>query len=161
MEKKISKKLHKPAKISKSTHAEKVEKKTPEPVKKYIFAVGRRKTSTARVKVYAQGTGAVRVNGRDLGNYFPTLQLQKLVTDALDASGMLKKVDVVAGARGGGINSQAKAVQLGIARALVKMDLGFKSVLKKHGFMTRDSRKKERKKPGLKRARRAPQWQKR
>ncbi|MDP3741502.1 MAG: 30S ribosomal protein S9 [bacterium] len=128
---------------------------------KYIFAVGRRKTAKARVKLFVGGSGMITVNGRQFENYFPTLQLQKDATDALNTSGLLKKVDVEASTNGGGVNAQAKAIRLGIARALVVLDPAFKTVLKKEGYMTRDARKKERKKPGLKRARRAPQWQKR
>lgn len=139
----------------------KKEAKKPEKKGKYLFAVGRRKTAVAKVKLYPNGTGQFLVNKRTAADYFPTLQLQKDAAKALDAAGFLKTVDVEASAKGGGVRAQADAVRLGIARALVKMDGAIKTVLKKHGLMTRDARKKERKKPGLKRARRAPQWQKR
>lgn len=135
--------------------------KKPEKKAKYLFAVGRRKTATARVRLFPEGSGAFNVNSKVLEKYFSTLQLQKDATRSLDAAGFLKKVDIEARALGGGVRAQAEAVRLGIARALVKMDPAIKTVLKKQGLMTRDARKKERKKPGLKRARRAPQWQKR
>lgn len=135
--------------------------KKPEKKAKYIFAVGRRKTAVARVKLFPEETGVLTINQRPFEQYFPTLQLQKDAVKALDAAGFLKSVNVEASASGGGVAAQADAVRLGIARALVKMDPAIKTVLKKQGLMTRDPRKKERKKPGLKRARRAPQWQKR
>lgn len=135
--------------------------KKPEKKAKHIFAVGRRKTAVARVKLFPAGTGVLTINQRTFEKYFPTLQLQKDAVKALDVAGFLKSVDVEADALGGGVAGQAEAVRLGIARALVKMDPAIKTVLKKQGLMTRDPRKKERKKPGLKRARRAPQWQKR
>lgn len=128
---------------------------------RYISAIGRRKTAQAKIKLYVDGTGEFLVNEREMMNYFPTVHLQKIVTDPANLTGLLKKLNVVAVARGGGVNAQAQAVALGISRALVKSDPALKLVLKKEGLMTRDSRKKERKKPGLKRARRAPQWQKR
>ena len=135
--------------------------KKPEKKAKYFFAVGRRKTAVARVKLFPEGTGAVTINRRAFEQYFPTLHLQKEAVKALDAAGFLKSANIEADVLGGGVAAQAGAVRLGIARALVKMDPAVKTVLKKQGLMTRDSRKKERKKPGLKRARRAPQWQKR
>lgn len=115
----------------------------------------------AKVKLYTEGSGAFSVNGRNLDKYFPGVYLQKAATDPLALTGLLKKVDVEAKAQGGGILAQAQAVSLGAARALVKFNSEFKLVLKKQGLLTRDAREKERKKPGLKRARRAPQWQKR
>lgn len=152
-------------KATKVSHKVAKEKVSPEPIvapkTKYFFAVGRRKTAIARVKLFPGGTGQIKVNKRDILHYFPTLQLQRDATQSLDAAGFLKKVDVDVSANGGGVVAQAQAVRLGVARALVRMDTALKTVLKKHGLMTRDARKKERKKPGLKRARRAPQWQKR
>ena len=138
----------------------------PKPAKtprgpRYIFAIGRRKTAVATVKLTEGGDGSFVVNKKPLAIYFPTLHLQKYATDPLELTGMSKKYSVVADARGGGINSQAQAVALGLSRALVMADQGQRLVLKKEGLLSRDSRKKERKKPGLKRARRAPQWQKR
>lgn len=128
---------------------------------KYHFAVGRRKTAIVSVKLYTEGTGEIKINQRELTHYFPTLKLQNAVIEPLDTVGLLKKVNVVANAQGGGISGQADAMGLAIARALLLVDPAMKTVLKKHDLLTRDARKKERKKPGLKRARRAPQWQKR
>lgn len=128
---------------------------------KYIFAIGRRKTSEARVKLTPSGKGDFHVNQRDYAKYFPTFELQKMVTDPLLALGLEKKTNLDVRVSGGGVASQARATSLAIARALVKEDSSRKTVLKKQGLLTRDPRKKERKKPGLKRARRAPQWQKR
>ncbi len=139
--------------------AKKVETKKKAPP--YFFAIGRRKTALAKIKLELEGKGEFVVNQRELVNYFPTLALQKTVTDPLNSAGLLKKVKVIAKVAGGGISGQASAVALGLARALVRADAAFKPVLKKQGMLTRDARKKERKKPGLKRARRAPQWQKR
>lgn len=133
-------------------------KTAPEP---YVFAIGRRKTALARVKLYMAGTGELKINQRELLDYFPTLSLQKLATAALSLTGLAKKVNVMAAARGGGLTAQAEAVGLAISRALVESNKDLRTVLKKEGLLTRDARKKERKKPGLKRARRAPQWQKR
>src|SRR3990167_5736015 len=131
------------------------------PVARYVFGIGRRKTAVATVKLFAGGDGTFTVNKKPMFSYFPTLHLQKFATEPLEITGLAKKYSVVADARGGGINSQAQAVALGLSRALVMADQGQRLVLKKEGLLSRDSRKKERKKPGLKRARRAPQGQKR
>lgn len=132
------------------------------PPAKYIFAVGRRKSASARVKLVVEGGGGkTEVNGRSFADYFPSEVLQKIVQAPAAALGLDKTVDADIRVSGGGIRSQALAAALGISRALVMADGNRKTVLKKQGFMTRDARKKERKKPGLKRARRAPQWQKR
>ncbi len=128
---------------------------------KYFFAIGRRKTAIAKVKMFIDGIGEMAVNARPLINYFPTISLQKLATDPLNITGLLKKVNIEAKVLGGGVNAQAQAFGLGVARALVASNPEIKTILKKQGLLTRDARKKERKKPGLKRARRAPQWQKR
>lgn len=133
----------------------------PIPKARYIFAVGRRKTAEAKIKLYIEGRGDITVNNKEFTKYFPTFQLQKAAVDPLEFSGLLKKVDVNVETRGGGLVAQARAMALGIARALVAANPEAKTALKKQAFMTRDARKKERKKPGLKRARRAPQWQKR
>ncbi len=144
--------------------AEVVEAKETKPVihkQRYVSSIGRRKTSQAKIKLWAEGTGEFTVNQRTLEHYFPTLQLQKFATEPLSVMGLLKKVNVVVITRGGGVNSQSQAVGLGIARALLGLDPNMRATMRKSGFLTRDARKKERKKPGLKRARRAPQWQKR
>jgi len=131
------------------------------PVARYVFGIGRRKTAVATVKLFAGGDGTFTVNKKPMFSYFPTLHLQKFATEPLEITGLAKKYSVVADARGGGINSQAQAVALGLSRAIIETDPGQRMVLKKNGLLSRDARKKERKKPGLKRARRAPQWQKR
>jgi len=138
-------------------------KETPKAKKasgKYIFAVGRRKTATAKVKLF-DGSGDFIVNDRKLDQYFPYLPWQKNAVAALAATGMEKNYDVAVRVLGGGLSAQSAAVAHGVARALVTKDEGFKKVLRGYGLLTRDPRMKERKKPGLKRARRAPQWSKR
>lgn len=136
-------------------------KKPAEKKPKYCLGIGRRKTAQAKVKLFLEGEGRFTVNQRELGKYFPTLSLQKITADPLEVAALSEKVNVVAQAQGGGVVAQAQAISLGLSRALVKADANLKTVLKKHRLLTRDARKKERKKPGLKRARRAPQWQKR
>lgn len=131
------------------------------PQGKYSFAVGRRKTSTARVRLYHKGTGTITVNGKDYRAYFPVRTWQDEVTSPLVISGTNDTKDVSIVVLGGGPHSQAGAVRHGIARALLDFDETFRKTLKKVGYLTRDPRMKERKKPGLRRARRAPQWAKR
>jgi len=129
--------------------------------KSYIFAVGRRKTAVARVRLIKKGDNKIVVNAKDYQKYFPTFILQGLLTKPIKLAGLSEKIDFSIKVSGGGKNSQAEAVQLGIARSLILLDKELKSKLKKANLLKRDSRKKERKKPGLKRARRAPQWSKR
>lgn len=124
------------------------------------IATGRRKTAVARVRLLA-GTGRILVNGRPYREYFPLLSLQKWVEQPLRVTGNLDKFDVVAKVEGGGISGQAGAVRHGIARALVLADGGLRRRLKKEGLLTRDPRMKERRKYGLKKARKAPQFSKR
>lgn len=127
---------------------------------KYIEAVGRRKTASARVRLYPAQKTTYVVNGKKVDEYFPTLQLQKTVRDAMAlADGVAFKIS--AKVLGGGVPAQAEAIRLGIARALVKDDKTRRKELKGAGFLKRDPRKKERKKFGLRSARRAPQWSKR
>jgi len=123
-------------------------------------AVGRRKTSSARVRI-APGKGEIVVNGKDYKVFFPTLILQKKVLSPLEAVGRETKIDVSVKVAGGGTSGQAGAVRHGIARALVEWDEALKPVLKSHGYLTRDSRMKERKKFGRRKARRGHQWKKR
>ncbi|MDD5696730.1 MAG: 30S ribosomal protein S9 [Candidatus Pacebacteria bacterium] len=127
----------------------------------YFEGTGRRKTSMARVRLYNKKSGLVVVNNKKFEEYFPTEALQKTALSALDKMKSLDRFEVRIVVRGGGMNSQAEAVRHGIARALVVSNAEYKKRLKKSGFLTRDSRMKERKKFGLKRARRAPQWSKR
>jgi small subunit ribosomal protein S9 len=127
----------------------------------YIRTVGRRKTAVARVRLFKNGKGNIEINGKDWKVYFPTASQQHTVFNPLKITGQTDNMDFMIKVVGGGINSQAEAVRHGISRALLKFNEEFKPSLKRSGFLTRDSRKKERKKPGLKRARRAPQWKKR
>ncbi len=159
-------------KTTKKTKGEKINKKVikekPKKIIKaelkpsrYFEAVGRRKTSQARVKLFTQGEKEIIINQRSLKDYFPTLELQQIATDPLKKMKCKDQFRVLVITRGGGIHSQSEAVRLGVARALLKFNPDFRKKLKKIGFLTRDSRMRERKKFGLKRARRAPQWQKR
>lgn len=127
----------------------------------YIRTVGRRKTAVARVRLFKNGKGQITINEKDWKVYFPTAYQQHTVFNPLKLTGQTDNIDFTIKVIGGGIKSQAEAVRHGIARALLKFNEDFKASLKRAGFLTRDSRKKERKKPGLKRARRAPQWKKR
>lgn len=126
----------------------------------YFYALGRRKSAMAKVRGFEDGNG-ISVNTLDYKRYFPSLELQKIVTAPLNALGLEKSLRWQIFVSGGGIHAQAEAVKLGIARALVKRNEQDKPTLKKLGFLTRDPRKKERKKPGRKKARRGPQWSKR
>ncbi|MFA7653574.1 MAG: 30S ribosomal protein S9 [Candidatus Magasanikbacteria bacterium] len=123
-------------------------------------AVGRRKTASARVKI-DKGSGKIIVNGVDYKIYFPHFELNESVLAPLKAVGKEKDLDVSAKVSGGGKKGQATAVQHGIARVLVIWNDEFHKTLKTQGYLTRDPRSKERKKFGLKKARRAPQWSKR
>lgn len=127
----------------------------------YVFAVGRRKEAVARVRWHNGTTETISINGRTIDNYFPTRELQQLVKDPLTLTDYISRGSVTAKVDGGGIQGQAESVRLGIARVLVKIDPDLRITLKRAGFLRRDPRVKERKKYGLKRARRAPQWQKR
>ena len=129
--------------------------------KKYFYGTGRRKSSVARVRVYENGTGSITVNGRDINDYFGLDTLKLVVNQPLVATDMVGKVDIVVTVAGGGVSGQAGAIRHGISRALVLLNPEFRPTLKAAGFMTRDPRMKERKKYGLKAARRAPQFSKR
>ncbi len=123
-------------------------------------AVGRRKTASARVRLQP-GSGNIVVNGKPYQEYFPYFEWQNIIVAPLKAISKEKTFDVSVKIVGGGQKGQAVAVQHGIARALLVWDEELKKTLKTQGYLTRDARVKERKKPGLKRARRAPQWSKR
>jgi small subunit ribosomal protein S9 len=129
--------------------------------RKYYYGLGKRKTAIAKVRLYEKGKGEITVNEKTVSEFFPIPSLVETLSAPLKVTGNEKAFDVTVVTVGGGINGQAEAVQLGIARALLVFDAELKTVMKKEGFLTRDSREKERKKPGLKRARRAPQWSKR
>lgn len=128
---------------------------------KYIPAIGRRKTSTAQVRLIAADKTSVTVNDRSVNDYFPTSELFKTAMGALHTAENVSEYAVTVKVVGGGIHSQAEAVRHGIARALVKIDEEFKTDLKKAGFLKRDPRSKERRKFGLKKARKSSQWSKR
>ena len=128
---------------------------------RYLEAVGRRKTAVARVRLFTSGKSEIIVNGKKYKDYFPTLLLQKAVEAPLEKISCLDKFRFTIKISGGGISGQAEACRHGIARTLVALNPYFRKRLKKAGFLTRDSRAKERKKFGLKRARKAPQWSKR
>lgn len=127
----------------------------------YLYAVGRRKTAVARVRYYKKGEGELEVNGKTVKDYFDTAEQCGIVESPLKLTNLFGSGKVTVRVLGGGKKSQAESVRLGIARVLLKVDEALKDSLKHAGYLTRDSRKKERKKPGLKRARRAPQWSKR
>lgn len=127
----------------------------------YIGALGRRKTSIARVRLVKNGKGAITINGKSFEKYFTTFDLREQITSPLKSSGQETAVDVSAHVTGGGVKGQAQAVRLGISRALVELNPTFRTALKKMGFLTRDPRKRERKKYGHTGARRSPQWSKR
>ncbi len=126
----------------------------------YFYGTGRRKSSVARVRLLP-GSGNVTINGRTLDEYFGLETLKLLVRQPLELTGTLGKFDVIVKVVGGGVSGQAGAIRHGITRALIESDETLKTVLKKAGFVTRDPRMKERKKYGLKAARRAPQFSKR
>jgi small subunit ribosomal protein S9 len=140
-----------------------VEEKAPavKPAAGYLYAVGRRKTAVCQVRLWPNGKGGIEVNGKVFTQYFTTPENQIIVESALKAVGQDGKVDIKISARGGGLAGQAEAARLGITRALMKIDESYRKTLKKMGFVTRDPREKERKKYGLKKARKGPQWAKR
>ena len=127
----------------------------------YMYGTGRRKSSVARVHLFPGGTGAITVNGRDIDDYFGLETLKLIVRQPLNTVGLVGKVDIEATVSGGGVTGQAGAIRHGIARALLSVDETYRASLKAAGFLTRDPRMKERKKYGLKAARRAPQFSKR
>jgi len=124
------------------------------------LTTGRRKEAIARVRV-TPGSGEVNVNGRSLEDYFPTRVHRMIAQSPLRSIGREKGYDVLATIEGGGVNGQAGALRLGIARALIEMEPELRAQLKAEGFLTRDAREKERRKYGLKKARKAPQYSKR
>ena len=129
--------------------------------RQYQYGTGRRKSSVARVRVYENGTGSIIINGRDIEEYFGLETLKMVVRQPMVATETLGKFDVVCTVAGGGVTGQAGAIRHGIARALLGVNPEFRATLKAAGFLTRDPRMKERKKYGLKAARRAPQFSKR
>ncbi len=132
----------------------------PAPKERYFEAVGRRKQSIARVRLFTKKAG-IEVNDKSLEDYFPIPRLQKVAQSPIEKMKIADKLGAVIKVMGGGIAGQADAIKLGVARALVKFNPEFRKRLRRLGFLTRDARAVERKKYGLKKARRAPQWQKR
>ena len=129
--------------------------------KKYNYGTGRRKSSVARVRLFENGTGSIIINGRDIDDYFGLETLKLVVRQPLAALNMADKVDLIITVTGGGVSGQAGAIRHGLSRALVALNAENRPALKAAGFLTRDPRMKERKKYGLKGARRAPQFSKR
>ncbi len=125
-----------------------------------FYGTGRRKSSIARVRL-VEGTGAITINGKDINEYLGTDTLKVIVRQPLTATNTTDKYDVICKVQGGGFTGQAGAIRLGVARALLEANAEYRPTLKSAGFLTRDSRKKERKKYGLKKARKAPQFSKR
>jgi len=121
---------------------------------KYFYAIGKRKTASSKIRMYC-GSGKLYINNKEI------LKKREIFLKPLKLTGNLNKFDISAYIEGGGKSSWIDATNLGVARALILHDKNYRQILKKHGFLMRDPRKKERKKPGLKKARRAPQWQKR
>ena len=128
--------------------------------KPYFYGTGRRKKSVARVRLYP-GSGVITINGKDIDTYFGLDTLKLIINQPFGVTGTEGKFDIVANVTGGGFSGQAGAIRHGVARALLLADDTFRAPLKKAGFLTRDPRMKERKKYGLKAARRAPQFSKR
>ena len=128
--------------------------------KPYFYGTGRRKSSVARVRLYP-GSGKITINNRDVDDYFGLETLKLIINQPFGVTNTTGKFDIVANVNGGGISGQAGAIRHGVARALLLADETYRPLLKKAGFLTRDPRMKERKKYGLKAARRAPQFSKR
>ena len=131
-----------------------------ESAKPYFYGTGRRKKSVARVRIYP-GSGSITINNRDIDDYFGLDTLKLIINQPFGVTGTEGKFDIVANVKGGGMSGQAGAIRHGLSRALLQYSDELRPVLKKAGFLTRDPRMKERKKYGLKAARRAPQFSKR
>ena len=127
----------------------------------YFYGTGRRKSSVARVRVYPNGTGAITINGRDIDEYFGLDTLKLIVRQPMELTETIGAFDIVCTVAGGGVTGQAGAIRHGLSRALLQYNEELRPVLKKAGLLPRDPRMKERKKYGLKKARRAPQFSKR
>jgi small subunit ribosomal protein S9 len=140
--------------------AKKVEAKAPKATGRYMYATGRRKTAVANVRLFA-GAGDSLVNKKALEVYFSQSALSENILRPLALTGLVGEYHFIASVNGGGTNAQSDAVRHGISQALATLNDDLRKILKKNGFLTRDDRKKERKKPGLRGARRAPQWAKR
>ena len=153
-------------KTTKKESAKEIKEKAQKSKKPVFFqGIGRRKEAVAQVRLFVSETNnstkGVLVNGKALKDYFPITDLSESVLSPLRMAGILSEASISAKISGGGIRGQAEAARLGVSRALIVFNPDLKKVLRDNGFLTRDARKVERKKPGLKKARRAPQWQKR
>ena len=151
---------------AKKTPTKKTLVKKVKKVKRYYEAVGRRKRAVARVRLFTcqpfeDEKGKILVNEKSYIDFFPTLELQQIVISPLKKMKSFNRFEATVKVKGGGIRGQAEAIRHGLSRTLVKFNSDFSKKLKRAGYLTRDSRRKERKKPGLKKARRAPQWKKR
>lgn len=153
--------VEKKQKGTSDTTKKSVATKAVKKVSSYIEGIGRRKTATARVRISEASKESMVVNGKTVNVYFPTAEMQTIVADPIVRSKIPAKFSVSVLVRGGGIHAQAEAVRHGLSRSLIKYDEETKSRLKKLGFLKRDPRMKERRKFGLKKARKAPQWSKR
>jgi len=158
----VKKQTTKPKKAVKPKKAAEIKVKP----KKYFEAVGRRKTSIARVRLFTarpleEQIGRIDVNGKSYKEYFPTQELQQIVEASLNKMKSLNRFELSVRVKGGGIKSQAEAIRHGIARTLIDFNPDFRKKLKRAGYLKRDPRMKERRKYGLKKARRAPKWAKR
>jgi len=131
-----------------------------QPKGKYYYGLGRRKEASARVRLY-EGSGQVIINGKDYKDYLNPISLIDVIKTPLETLSMVDRFDIVVKVSGGGSKGQADAIRLGVARAILALDESLKKTLKSHKYLTRDSRVKERKKYGLKKARKAPQFSKR
>lgn len=160
---KITKQKKEKKVIKKTTKTIKVVKKSPvkKSIKQEIWGTGKRKTAIARVKLTSIGSGQIKINHKPIEKCFPRSEEQQMIWSPLKLLKQEKFFDFLIKVQGGGVRSQAEAIRLGIARSLEKYNPDWRKELKPAKFLTRDSRIKERKKPGLKRARRAPQWTKR
>lgn len=147
-------------KKEKAIKTEEVESIKSKPTK-YLESIGRRKTSVARIRIFTQGEKDISINKMPIEKYFPSLFLRKTALSPLEIMSCLDKFGIQILVKGGGISSQSEAIRHGLARALEIFNPEFRKRLKKAGFLTRDPRMRERKKFGLKRARKAPQWAKR
>jgi len=134
---------------------------TPTTTKKYFEAVGRRKTAIARVRLFPGAKAGYEINGKALEAYFPVKEMQETATEAITNGKAAEKFHITAKLTGGGISAQSEALRHGIARALLVYDIEIRGRLKKLGYLKRDPRAKERRKFGLKKARKSPQWSKR
>jgi len=148
-------------KIAKRIEGEAETEKSLTKPTKFWEAIGRRKTAVARIRLFTRGDKEILVNEKPYQQYFTGIELWEIITSPLNKMKSVERFRVLARVKGGGVHAQAEAIRHGISRALTKFNPDFRKKLKKSGFLTRDPRMRERKKFGLKRARRAPQWAKR